>query len=188
MDAGSSEPDLRQADLGLVRLHLMELSGRGPLGPTGRVVAFANDNVIESNEIGTDLDGTAALGNYQGVRVGAHTFRTIVQFNLISANGNGVILEGPSELDAQVFGNYIGTDLSGTKAIGNLVGVLIDGLPCGRRGKLRRRWDFRLVQRSSHEGEHAPVDVFGLDLRDDVGLKIRDQLGRVRVALIGAVT
>jgi hypothetical protein len=44
------------------------------------------------------------------------------------------------------------------------------------------------VQGSSHDGEHAPVDVSSLDLRDDVGLKIRDQLGRVRIALIGAVT
>ncbi len=66
--------------------------------------------------------------------------------------------------------------------------VLIDGLPCRRRGKLRRRWDFRLMQRSSHEGEYAPVNVSSLDLRDDVGLKIRNQLGCVRVASIGAVT
>ncbi len=66
--------------------------------------------------------------------------------------------------------------------------VPIDGLLCRRRGKLRRCRDFRLVQGSSHEGEHAPVDVSGLDLRDDVGLKIRDQLGRVRIAPIGAVT
>lgn len=29
-------------DIGLVRMHLMELNTNGPLGPTGRVVAFAN--------------------------------------------------------------------------------------------------------------------------------------------------
>src|SRR6202035_5576469 len=29
-------------DLGLVRMHLMELNSQGPLGPPGRVVAFAN--------------------------------------------------------------------------------------------------------------------------------------------------
>jgi small-conductance mechanosensitive channel len=34
-------------DLGLVRLHLMELGGRGTLGPTGRVVAFANSVVFQ---------------------------------------------------------------------------------------------------------------------------------------------
>src|SRR5437763_738087 len=36
-------------DLGLVRLHLMELSGQGPLGPTGRVVAFANSIVFQAS-------------------------------------------------------------------------------------------------------------------------------------------
>jgi small-conductance mechanosensitive channel len=34
-------------DLGLVRLHLMELGGRGSLGPTGRIVAFANSVVFQ---------------------------------------------------------------------------------------------------------------------------------------------
>jgi small-conductance mechanosensitive channel len=34
-------------DLGLVRLHLMELGGRGLSGPTGRVVAFANSVVFQ---------------------------------------------------------------------------------------------------------------------------------------------
>ena len=36
-------------DLGLVRMHLMELNGQGPLGPTGRVVAFANSIVFQSS-------------------------------------------------------------------------------------------------------------------------------------------
>ena len=34
-------------DLGLVRLHLMELGGHGVSGPTGRVVAFANSIVFQ---------------------------------------------------------------------------------------------------------------------------------------------
>src|SRR5882672_2323332 len=34
-------------DIGLVRLHLMELGGHGLLGPTGRVVAFANSIVFQ---------------------------------------------------------------------------------------------------------------------------------------------
>ncbi|HEY1312811.1 MAG TPA: mechanosensitive ion channel domain-containing protein [Steroidobacteraceae bacterium] len=34
-------------ELGLVRLHLMELGGHGLLGPTGRVVAFANSIVFQ---------------------------------------------------------------------------------------------------------------------------------------------
>jgi small-conductance mechanosensitive channel len=36
-------------DLGLVRMHLMELGGQGPLAPTGRVVAFANSIVFQAS-------------------------------------------------------------------------------------------------------------------------------------------
>ena len=36
-------------DLGLVRMHLMELNTQGPLGPTGRVVAFANLIVFQTS-------------------------------------------------------------------------------------------------------------------------------------------
>jgi hypothetical protein len=36
-------------DLGLVRMHLMELNPQGPLGPTGRVVDFANSIVFQSS-------------------------------------------------------------------------------------------------------------------------------------------
>ncbi|MDP9065188.1 MAG: mechanosensitive ion channel family protein [Pseudomonadota bacterium] len=36
-------------DIGLVRMHLMELNTAGPLGPTGRVVAFANLVVFQAS-------------------------------------------------------------------------------------------------------------------------------------------
>ncbi len=36
-------------DLGLVRMHLMELAGQAPPGPTGRVVAFANSIVFQAS-------------------------------------------------------------------------------------------------------------------------------------------
>ena len=36
-------------DIGLVRMHLMELNSAGPLGPTGRVVAFANLIVFQAS-------------------------------------------------------------------------------------------------------------------------------------------
>jgi uncharacterized membrane protein len=36
-------------DIGLVRMHLMELNQTGPLGPTGRVVAFANLVVFQAS-------------------------------------------------------------------------------------------------------------------------------------------
>jgi small-conductance mechanosensitive channel len=36
-------------DLGLVRMHLMELGGQGQMSPTGRVVAFANSIIFQAS-------------------------------------------------------------------------------------------------------------------------------------------
>jgi small-conductance mechanosensitive channel len=36
-------------ELGLVRLHLMELSGQGAMSPTGRVIAFANSIIFQAS-------------------------------------------------------------------------------------------------------------------------------------------
>jgi small-conductance mechanosensitive channel len=36
-------------DIGLIRMHLLELAAKGPLGPTGRVVAFANSIVFQAS-------------------------------------------------------------------------------------------------------------------------------------------
>ena len=36
-------------DLGLVRMHLMELDAQGALGPTGRIVAFSNSIVFQAS-------------------------------------------------------------------------------------------------------------------------------------------
>jgi small-conductance mechanosensitive channel len=36
-------------EMGLVRLHLMEVSGEGQMAPTGRVVAFANSIIFQSS-------------------------------------------------------------------------------------------------------------------------------------------
>jgi hypothetical protein len=43
------------------------------------------------------------------------------------------------------------------------------------------------MQRPSHVGEQAPINMSRLDSRSDISLKIRDQTGRVRVPAVGAV-
>ena len=43
------------------------------------------------------------------------------------------------------------------------------------------------MQHSSQQDEHAAVDLSCLDPCDDIGLKLRNQLGGVRIAPIGAV-
>jgi hypothetical protein len=91
---------------------------------------------VEGNYIGTDVTGTHALGNHgAGVFMAVSTGNTIggttaATRNLISGNGQGngqgmyasgslsgvVVLGGSGNI---VEGNYIGTDLTGTQAIGN---------------------------------------------------------------------
>jgi hypothetical protein len=100
-------------------------------GPSG--------NLVEGNYIGTDVTGTHALGNGVGVSMGNPTSgpSTIIggtapgAGNLISGNVRGIrIADSTSHLGfngALVQGNYIGTDVTGTRALSNSNwGVVLD--------------------------------------------------------------
>ncbi len=86
------------------------------------------NNRVKGNLIGTDRTGTRALGNQSGGVAGeAGSF--IVggpeagAGNVISGNGGtGLVSE-----NAMVQGNFIGTDVTGTLALGNVDGVEISG-------------------------------------------------------------
>src|SRR5207248_878307 len=78
--------------------------------------------VLQGNLIGTDVTGTLALGNTgPGVDINASNNlvggATTDARNVISANNRGVDLFGGSSNTVQ--GNFIGTDVTGTIALGN---------------------------------------------------------------------
>ena len=84
-------------------------------------------NVIEGNFIGTDPTGTIARGNG---RFGVSLFfvpsannliggTSPAARNLISGNGDGVVIGSPGSTNNVVRGNYIGTTASGTAPLGN---------------------------------------------------------------------
>jgi titin len=81
---------------------------------------------ITGNLIGTNSSGTADLGNSeQGIRV-SDSFQTTIggitadARNVISGNdGIGISLFGPGISNTEILGNFIGTDLTGSVAIGN---------------------------------------------------------------------
>jgi hypothetical protein len=87
-------------------------------------------NVVEGDYIGTNVDGTGALGNgTDGIEIDTDGVDNTVggttagARNVISGNGAndaGVFIEGQDNL---VEGNFIGTDFTGTVAVGNGVGV-----------------------------------------------------------------
>ncbi len=93
----------------------------------------ATGNLVEGNYIGTDVTGRRVLGNKsEGVAVRAphNTIggTTAAARNVISGNGAGVDLGDftPAMTGNRVEGNYIGTDPSGTTAVGNGLGVTVE--------------------------------------------------------------
>ena len=84
---------------------------------------------IQGNYLGTDLTGTVVIGNGAGVNV-SQAINTLIGGttpggrNLISGNFFGISLLGPN---TTIQGNYIGTDVSGTAALGNQAGILLIG-------------------------------------------------------------
>jgi hypothetical protein len=92
-----------------------------------------NNNVIQGNYIGTNITGTADLGNTSGfggvfISVSSNNLiggTTAAARNIISGNdGLGIwIGRGTGNV---VQGNYIGTDVTGTADLGNSSGVFID--------------------------------------------------------------
>ena len=99
----------------------------------GVYVTGASGNLVEGNLIGTDLAGSAALGNVNGVILIGSSSDTIGGTaagarNVISGNRSvNVYLDGVS--DETVQGNYVGTDVTGSFALSTItqIGIGIDG-------------------------------------------------------------
>jgi titin len=91
--------------------------------------AGTTDNVVWHNFIGTDSTGTATLGNTAcGVYLDSGDSESVVRLNLISANLVGVCISGTATMSNTVFGNRIGTDVTGNSPLGNtLAGVYLTG-------------------------------------------------------------
>ena len=87
---------------------------------------------IFGNLIGTDATGTAAIPNGTGVIIqnGTHIAiggQSAGEGNLISGNQfSGITVAGAGTLDTRVWGNKIGTNLTGTVGIPNSRGIQID--------------------------------------------------------------
>jgi hypothetical protein len=93
-------------------------------------------NVVLKNFIGTDVNGTAALGNtLAGLLIDSNAKANTIggtaatDGNILSANKTvGLLIEGSGVSGNVVLGNFVGTNRTGTAALGNAGdGILITG-------------------------------------------------------------
>ncbi len=90
--------------------------------------------IIQGNRIGTNLDGTAALGNGAGIELDDSPTGVIIggtavgAGNLISGNPGDGIFVGSQVEGAVIQGNLIGTNAAGTAPIGNSLGIHVIGI------------------------------------------------------------
>ena len=81
--------------------------------------AASNNNIIQGNFIGTDISGSLARGCSYGVGIHSGAWFNQVLDNVVSNSTNdGVTLDGSANFNV-VQGNIIGTDLTGSMAMGN---------------------------------------------------------------------
>jgi len=90
------------------------------------VAISGNGSKVQGNFIGTDITGTLALGNAQGVLAGRDALiggNVPEARNVIADNIQNIMLTLSS--GAIVQGNYIGTDVTGTRALGRSFGIFV---------------------------------------------------------------
>lgn len=92
----------------------------------------SNNNLVVGNYIGTDVNGLSVLGNSEdGIYIEHGAKSNIVGDaspagrNIISGNRYGLWITGSGTNDNKISGNYIGTDVSGTIALGNSGGIVV---------------------------------------------------------------
>ena len=147
------------------------ISGAAPWG-WGILVGSAFENVIVGNKIGTNAAGDAAIPNQEGITIGAITceggcpmpFNSRIEGNLISGNhGCGLDL---GRFTTLVYGNYIGTDASGTRP-----------LPNGECGVRLSDDDVRLGGFSPGQGNVISGNPIGVDVLGDGNHLVNNRIG-----------
>jgi titin len=95
------------------------ISGNGVSGV--KIEGGSSGNVLERNLIGTNGAGTAGLANGTwGILIDGAQNNMIGPGNVISGNGlDGIVINGPQSTGNVVAGNLVGTDVTGTRALGN---------------------------------------------------------------------
>ncbi|MCH9651802.1 MAG: hypothetical protein K0U98_26475 [Deltaproteobacteria bacterium] len=101
------------------------ISGNLADGGGVKIEFSATNTLVRRNLIGVDATGTFAIPNFRGVLIQTASGNTVggsdpADRNIISGNQtNGVAIQNNGSTNNLVEGNWIGTDITGTAAIGN---------------------------------------------------------------------
>ena len=149
------------------------------------------NNQLEGNYLGTR--GQLAQGNQIGILVEGSTLNSIAD-NLISGNEVGVYLYGLGTTENTVSGNLIGTDPTGTAALGNEFGIritqadgnLIGGSNAADRNLISGNETGIYIQGEGAAGNRIWGNYIGLDVsgslildNEAAGVYILDALGNL---------
>src|SRR5437588_115434 len=108
---------------------------------SGVEITNATNNVVQGNFIGTDVNGTAKIGNARGVQIGGQSGMNPSNGSIGgTAPGAGNLISGNSFQGISLFGNInginvqgnlIGTDVTGNAKLGNVIGIQLSTLSTG---------------------------------------------------------
>jgi hypothetical protein len=99
-------------------------------GNSGTGLVVSGGDLVLGNYIGTNAAGNAALPNSVGIAMGSNNTiggTASGAGNLISGNSSDGVQIVSGGADNHVLGNYIGTDITGSKPLANNIGIELDG-------------------------------------------------------------
>ncbi len=144
------------------------------------ITGGATNTLIQGNDIGLDQTGTQPLGNTgTGVSVNGAPGTTIggtaqAAGNVISANVQaGVSIQGSASTGIAILGNFIGTDDTGTSALGNGTfgvvvgdppGITIGGTGAGARNIISGNTGAGVALVADATGELVEGNLIGTDV------------------------
>jgi hypothetical protein len=111
------------------------ISGGINLFPALFIGAFANRTVVQGNYIGTDLTGSVNLGNISNginIRSSSNIIGDVSSSGrnvVVGSGAAGIYVFGQTAAGNRIINNYIGTDITGSVAFPNTVGIVLDGAP-----------------------------------------------------------
>jgi hypothetical protein len=102
----------------------------GPPNNTRHGIQFVSNGAatnmqVVGNYVGIGADGNTMIGNAEENISSWQTPNILIQNNVVAGGNKGIFLQPASAINCRIYGNYVGTDATGTLARPNNIGVHI---------------------------------------------------------------